>query len=49
MNSAAKIANCISDTLVTNIVSKALMSGRPVVASINGCCPDNEEEKIIWR
>lgn len=40
INSAAKIANCISDTLVTNIVSKALISGKPVVASINGCCPE---------
>lgn len=48
MNSAAKIANCISDTLVTNIVSKALMSGRPVVASINGCCPDNEERRRLY-
>ncbi|SCI25179.1 MULTISPECIES: flavoprotein [unclassified Romboutsia] len=48
INSAAKIANCISDTLVTNIISKALMLGKPVVASINGCCPENEERKIIY-
>lgn len=48
MNSAAKLANCISDTLVTNIVSKALLSGAPVVASINGCCPENEEIRSIY-
>ena len=48
MNSAAKLANCISDTLVTNIVSKALFSGKPVVASINGCCPENEERRSIY-
>ncbi len=48
INSAAKIANCISDTLVTNIISKALMLRKPVVASINGCCPENEERKIIY-
>ena len=48
INSAAKIANCISDTLVTNIVSKALISGKPVVASINGCCPDNKERREIY-
>lgn len=48
INSAAKIANCISDTLVTNIVSKALISGKPIVASINGCCPDNRERREIY-
>ena len=48
MNSASKIANCISDTLITNIVSKALMSGKKVVASINGCCPENEERISIY-
>ena len=48
INSAAKIANCISDTLVTNIVSKALISGKPIVASINGCCPDNKERREIY-
>lgn len=48
MNSCAKIANCISDTLVTNIVSKALMSKKTIVASINGCCPENEERKLVY-
>lgn len=48
INSAAKIANCISDTLVTNIVSKALISGKPIVASVNGCCPDNKERREIY-
>lgn len=48
VNSASKIANCISDTLVTNIVSKALMSGKKIIASINACCIDNEERKSIY-
>ena len=48
INSASKIANCISDNLVTNIVSKALMSGKKIVASINACCIDNEERKSIY-
>lgn len=49
INSASKIANCISDTLVTNIVSKALMSGKKIIASINACCIDNKERKVIYN
>ncbi|WP_434798614.1 flavoprotein [Terrisporobacter vanillatitrophus] len=49
INSASKIANCISDTLVTNIVSKALMSGKKIIASINACCIDNKERKSIYN
>lgn len=43
MNTAAKIVNCISDNLVTNIISHSMISGKPIIASINACCPDNEE------
>ena len=35
INTASKIANCISDTLITNIVSKAMMSGKKIIASLN--------------
>ena len=48
MNSASKIANCISDTLITKIVSMALILGKSVVASINGCCPYNEERLRVY-
>ncbi len=42
INTAAKIANCINDNLVTNMVYRAMSLGKPVVAAIDGCCPDNE-------
>ena len=45
INTASKIANCISDTLITNIVSKAMMSGKKIIASLNACCIENEERK----
>lgn len=43
INTASKIANCISDNLVTNLISRFIMEGKPIIASINGCCPDNKE------
>ncbi len=42
INTAAKIANCISDNLLTNMISRAMSSGKPIIAAIDGCCPDNE-------
>lgn len=48
INTASKIANCISDTLITNIVSKAMMSGKKIIASLNACCIENEERKSIY-
>ncbi len=42
INTAAKVANCISDNLVTNMISRAMSVGKPVVAAIDGCCPDNK-------
>ena len=35
INTAAKVANCISDNLLTNMISRAMATG-------NGCCPDNK-------
>lgn len=43
IKTASKIANCISDNLPTNLISRFITTGRPVIAAINGCCPDNEE------
>lgn len=42
INTAAKVANCISDNLLTNMISRAMATGKPVVAAVDGCCPDNE-------
>ncbi len=42
INTAAKIANCISDNLLTNMISTAMSTGKPIIAAIDGCCPDNE-------
>jgi hypothetical protein len=39
-NSAAKIALGITDTLVTNIIMQALISGKPVIAGRNSADPD---------
>lgn len=43
MNTAAKIALGVSDTLVTNIISHCLMTSIPIVAAKNACDPLNEE------
>lgn len=42
INTAAKVANCISDNLLTNMISRAMAAGKPIIAAIDGCCPDNE-------
>ena len=42
INTAAKVANCITDNLVTNMIFRAMSTGKPIVAAIDGCCPDNE-------
>ena len=42
INTAAKVANCISDNLLTNMISRAMATGKPIVAAVDGCCPDNE-------
>lgn len=41
INTAAKVANCISDNLLTNMISRAMATGKPIVAAVDGCCPDN--------
>lgn len=42
INTAAKLSNCIFDNLITNMTSYALHSGTPVIAAVDGCCPDNK-------
>ncbi len=42
INTAAKLANCIFDNLITNMISFAMHTGKPIVAAVDGCCPDNE-------
>lgn len=42
INTAAKVAGCISDNLLTNMIFRAMSTGKPVIASIDGCCPDSE-------
>ena len=47
INTASKVANCIMDNLVTNMIFTAMAQGKPVIAAVDGCCPDNKvREKI---
>ena len=34
INTAAKVANCISDNLLTNMISRAMATGKPIVAAM---------------
>jgi hypothetical protein len=43
MNSAAKIALGIADTMATNIIAGAIMKGLTVTAAIDACDPKNTE------
>ncbi|CEI72792.1 MULTISPECIES: flavoprotein [Romboutsia] len=49
VNTCSKIANGINDNIATNIISYSLINGKKVIASINGCCPDNEERISIFK
>lgn len=42
VNTAAKIAVGIADTVMLTIISQALMSGTPITCAIDGACPDNK-------
>lgn len=43
VNTASKIANCISDNFITNIISFSMRAGKTIIASTNACCPDSLE------
>lgn len=45
ITTAAKVACCIRDCLGASLVARALERGIPVIAAIDGCCPDNPERK----
>lgn len=47
LNSAAKIACGIGDTLVTNLIMQALFLGKPVIAAQNACDLDNPVRKKL--
>lgn len=47
ISTASKIANCISDDLITNIIACSLKLGKKIVACTNACCPDNEERNTL--
>lgn len=40
-NTAAHLANCMSDTPAAAMILSALMKGKNVVAAVDGACPDN--------
>lgn len=42
INTAAKVAGCINDNLLTNMIARAMFTGKPIVAAVDGCCPDNK-------
>ncbi len=42
INTAAKVANCINDNLITNMIYYSMTQGKPIVAAVDGCCPDNK-------
>ena len=43
INSAAKIATCISDTYLTFAASQFVLKNKPVIAATNNCCPKDQE------
>jgi hypothetical protein len=44
INSAARVANCMSDTVATSIILNGLLRRKTVVLSIDGCCPDVQKQ-----
>lgn len=42
-NSAAKIANCISDTNLTRAASRYILERKIIFAATNACCPEDGE------
>ncbi len=47
INSAAKIACCISDNYLTRAVNKFLLSDKAVYAATNCCCP-KDDERVLY-
>lgn len=43
VNTAAKVAHCISDTVIADAISKSLMMGKLVIATVEGCCANSKQ------
>lgn len=46
-NIAAKAAHGVADCLASNLVNDYLLAGKPVVAAVSGCDPD-DPDKLRW-
>lgn len=40
VNTAAKVAQCICDSVIPDAISKSLMTGKLVIAAVEGSCPE---------
>lgn len=47
VNSAAKIACGIADNEALTLIRNAIMSGKKIVAAVDGACPDNETRAAL--
>lgn len=47
VNTAAHLANCMSDTPAAAMILSALMKGKNVVVAVDGACPDNPKRKAL--
>lgn len=45
VNLAAKVAHGVGDSLASNVMAEFIMSGRPVVAAVDGVCPDGDPKR----
>lgn len=45
INTASKVSACIADTPASRAILTSIMTGKNVVISVDGCCPDNEDRK----
>ncbi len=45
VNLVGKVANGIGDCLASNTMAEFIMTGRQVVATVNGSCPDNSDKR----
>lgn len=45
VNLAAKVAHGIGDCLASNVMAEFIMMGKPVVAAVDGSCPDSAAKR----
>ncbi|MCL2780710.1 MAG: hypothetical protein FWD74_04345 [Actinomycetia bacterium] len=46
-NVAAKVAHGIADDLATNVIASFIRAGRPIVAAVDGACPDHPMRRAL--